>query len=187
MFPAHAGVILTQKENRSVRSGVPRACGGDPATDLDYGDHQECSPRMRGDPNMNYCVLCQEYQKERVDAVLEVMLDIFFQTASTVRISKGETRPIGIVRKVFLALREEQVRAVLEALIHPRSKIYNHRKFILAMLYRSMSLFVLDNYEVSPIRQENVVRSELRKNRFHNFSQGEYDITELEKILIKNY
>ena len=32
-----------------------------------------------------------------------------------------------------------------------------------------------------------VVRSELRKNRFHNFSQGEYDITELEKILIKNY
>ncbi len=137
--------------------------------------------------NMNYCVLCQEYQKERVDAVLEVMLDIFFQTASTVRISKGETRPIGIIRKVFLALREEQVRAVLEALIHPRSKIYNHRKFILAMLYRSMSLSVLDNYEVSPIRQENVVRSELRKNRFHNFSQGEYDITELEKILIKNY
>ena len=137
--------------------------------------------------NMNYYVLCQEYQKERVDVVLEVMLDIFFQTASTVRISKEEMRPIGIVRKVFLALREEQVRAVLEALIHPRSKIYNHRKFILAMLYRSMSLSVLDNYEVRPICQENVVRSDLGKNLFHNFSQGEYDITELEKILIKNY
>ena len=133
--------------------------------------------------NMNYPTLCKDYRKERVDAVLEVMLDVFFQTSDTVTISKDERRPIGIVRKVFLSLREEHIRAVLEALTHPRSKIYNHRKFILALLYRSVSLAVLDDYVVDPILQETRDKS---KNRFHNFRSGDYDIAELERKLIKN-
>ena len=133
--------------------------------------------------NMNYPTLCKDYRKERVDAVLEIMLDVFFQTSDTVTISKDERRPIGIVRKVFLSLREEHIRAVLEALTHPRSKIYNHRKFILALLYRSVSLAVLDDYVVAPILQET---RDKRNNRFHNFRSGDYDIAELERKLFKN-
>ncbi len=50
VFPACAGVILTDTRSRRLRSSVPRMCGGDPGDMHAALDYAKCSPHVRGNP-----------------------------------------------------------------------------------------------------------------------------------------
>ena len=48
LFPAQAGVIQLRYVEYGVAKTVPRASGGDPRGNGDYGQYATCSPRKRG-------------------------------------------------------------------------------------------------------------------------------------------
>ena len=48
VFPAPAGVILTEAEKMVLKTGFPRTCGGDPFTDDFIRGLCGFSPHLRG-------------------------------------------------------------------------------------------------------------------------------------------
>ena len=48
LFPAHAGVILSELDVTRVRITFPRTCGGDPLFRVEQLNVQSFSPHMRG-------------------------------------------------------------------------------------------------------------------------------------------
>jgi len=48
MFPAQAGVILTENNSMILFSNVPRTGGGDPQMAADLAVRDQCSPHRRG-------------------------------------------------------------------------------------------------------------------------------------------
>ena len=48
VFPKRVGMNLATERRRGGRSGVPHACGDEPALGEEIKTNQECSPRVWG-------------------------------------------------------------------------------------------------------------------------------------------
>ena len=48
LFPAHAGVILYEKNGQPMEKPFPRTRGGDPFINRDFGKVSDFSPHTRG-------------------------------------------------------------------------------------------------------------------------------------------
>ena len=88
--------------------------------------------------NIGYEILRDDYRFERdtLDEILELMVDVVCTTKETVRIS-GDDKPAEVVKSQFLKLDSEHIRFVMDSLRENTTKVRNIRQYLLATLYNA--------------------------------------------------
>jgi len=88
--------------------------------------------------NIGYEYLREDYPYDRdtLDEILELMVDVVCTTKDTVRIS-GDDKPAEVVKSQFLKLDSEHIRFVLDALQRNTTKVRNIKQYLLATLYNA--------------------------------------------------
>lgn len=93
--------------------------------------------------NIEYPFLLQEYRKEELDELVELMVDTICSQRSVIRIA-GDDRPKEVVKSRFLKLDYSHIRYVLDSLNSNCSKIRNVKQYLLAVLYNAP--LTINNY-----------------------------------------
>jgi len=76
------------------------------------------------------------YDKEVLDALLDMVVDVVCSRRKTIRIA-GDDKPVGVVRAQFMKLHAGHVEYVLDGLKSSASKVRNIKQYILATLYNA--------------------------------------------------
>ena len=82
-------------------------------------------------------------EKEKVDELTAIMLDVVCSTSSTVRVN-GEDMPQEIVKSRFLKLNSSHIDYVLTALKKNTSEVRNIRAYLITALYNAPT--TIDSY-----------------------------------------
>lgn len=93
--------------------------------------------------NIEYPFLLQEYRKEELDELVELMVDTICSQRSVIRIA-GDDRPKEVVKSRLLKLDYGHIRYVLDSLNKTCSKIRNVKQYLLAVLYNAP--LTINNY-----------------------------------------
>jgi|GEM_PF-505692 len=86
--------------------------------------------------NVGYQALCQQYPKDQVEEILELMVDTICSTKDAIRIS-GTKCPIEVVRSRFLKIKQPEMEYILFCLQKNTTKITNIRQYLLAVIYNA--------------------------------------------------
>ncbi|MDR0406273.1 MAG: helix-turn-helix domain-containing protein [Clostridiales bacterium] len=86
--------------------------------------------------NIEYDILAQNYGRERVDEIVELMLDVIGGRREAITIS-GAQFPAETVKSRFLKITVEHIEYVFDALDKQVGKIRNIRAYMLAALYNA--------------------------------------------------
>jgi hypothetical protein len=86
--------------------------------------------------NISYNVLRESHGQERVDEIVEVLLDAVSSTKPTIRVD-GEDKPAEIVRSRLLKLNHSHIEYCFERLDENTTKIRNIKAYLLTTLYNA--------------------------------------------------
>ena len=87
------------------------------------------------------------YDRESVDAILELMLDVICSKRKHIRIA-GDDKPVSVVKTQFLKLDFLHIEYVMECLKKSGSKVRNIKQYLLAALYNA-PLTIQSYYQAS--------------------------------------
>lgn len=95
--------------------------------------------------NLDYDILSQDpkFDKDRVQEIMNIMLDVVCSTAPTIRIN-GENMPQEVVKSRFLKLNSSHIEYVIDVMNKNPSDIRNIRAYLLTALYNAS--LTIDNY-----------------------------------------
>ena len=88
--------------------------------------------------NIDYDVLCERYSRERLDELVEIMVETVCSQKRTTSIS-GDDMPTEVVRSRLLKLDMFHMEYVLDQLAKTTTKIYNICSYLLTALYRALT------------------------------------------------
>ena len=86
--------------------------------------------------NIGYPVLCEEYGKDRVEELLELITEIVCTSKKVIRIS-GQDWPAEVVKSRFLKLDLMHLQYVFDCLNKNTTQVHNIRAYLLSMLYNA--------------------------------------------------
>ena len=103
--------------------------------------------------NLEIDILAQDsrFDLERVNEMLDIMLDAICSTSPTIRIN-GEDMPQQVVKSRFLKLNSSHIDYVLQAMNDCPSNIRNIRAYLLTALYNSVA--TMDNYYAAMVNHD---------------------------------
>ena len=131
--------VITQERNYSVNNHQ--------SINLDGIDRMDLRARYEEiiRDNLELEILSQDkrFDTDRVNEMVEVMLDVICSTRPTIRIN-GEDMPQQVVKSRFLKLNSSHIEYVLHAMNECPSNIRNIRAYMLTTLYNAS--LTMDNY-----------------------------------------
>ena len=83
------------------------------------------------------------YDREILDSILDMMLDVICSKRKTIRIA-GDDKPVNVVKGRFMKLTIEHIRYVMNCLQENTTKIRSIKQYMLAALYNAPS--TIDGY-----------------------------------------
>jgi len=101
--------------------------------------------------NLDYEILCQREDKERLDEIVELMLDTVCTCRKSVRIA-GDDYPTDVVRSRLLKLSCEHIEYVFEAMKKNTSHVRNIRQYLLAALFNATA--TIENYYFALVNKD---------------------------------
>lgn len=131
--------VITNERNNSLRNYQSINLDG-----MDRMDEREQYRELIRD-NLEIDIRSQDrrYDLDRVNEIVEIMLDAVCSTSPTIRIN-GEDMPQPVVKSRFLKLDSGHIDYVLQAMNDCPSDIRNIRAYLLTALYNA--LLTIDNY-----------------------------------------
>ena len=93
---------------------------------------------------IEYDVLCEQYRKEQVDELVELMLEVQMNRGKTIRLGQNNEFPTAYVQGRFAKIRRDHIEKVLDGINDNTSAVKNTRSYLLAALFNSVS--TLDNH-----------------------------------------
>ena len=131
--------VITNERNNSLRNYQSINLDG-----MDRMDEREQYRELIRD-NLEIDIRSQDrhYDLDRVNEIVEIMLDAVCSTSPTIRIN-GEDMPQQVVKSRFLKLNSSHIEYVLEAMNKNPSDIHNIRAYLLTALYNAS--LTIDNY-----------------------------------------
>lgn len=105
-----------------------------------------CDQREEIKRQIDYDILRQEYPHDDVESMLDLLVDVMTNTASSIRIGK-QFFPIETVKQRFSQLNRERIAYVIESIRRTTTKIKNIRAYFLAALYHA-SVTIGPHYSV---------------------------------------
>ena len=136
--------VITHQENTLVKKtpSINHSGTGRRNDRTDWMDERE---RYREiiEENIEYEIMKDRPDGDRLGEIVEIMLDAVCSTAPTIRIN-GEDMPQQVVKSRFLKLNSSHIEYVLEAMNKNPSDIRNIRAYLLTALYNAS--LTIDNY-----------------------------------------
>ena len=138
---------LAQNEPYTINPNINKSKENNPNLSIHGGDEMD-----RIDERNNYLELIRENieydcfsedEQEKVDELVEIMVDVVCSSQSTVRVH-GEDLPHEVVKSRFLKLTHGHIEYVLLALKKNTSDVRNIRSYLITTLYNAPS--TMDNY-----------------------------------------
>jgi hypothetical protein len=86
--------------------------------------------------NLDYDILCGQFDKERLDEIVELIVDILCSGKRRVRIG-GEDKSAEVVKRTLLKLDSSHVEYVFDCLDKNTTKIRNIKQYLLTALYNA--------------------------------------------------
>ena len=129
--------VITQERNTDLNNYQ--------SINLDGMDRMDERERYREiiEENIEYEIMKDRPDGDRLGEIVEIMLDAVCSTAPTIRIN-GEDMPQQVVKSRFLKLNSSHIEYVLEAMNKNPSDIRNIRAYLLTSLYNAS--LTIDNY-----------------------------------------
>lgn len=143
----NCNIKLAQNEPYTINPNIIKSKENNPNLSIHGGDEMD-----RIDERNNYLELIRENieydcfsedEQEKVDELLEIMVDVVCSSQSTVRVH-GEDLPHEVVKSRFLKLTHGHIEYVLLALKKNTSDVRNIRSYLITTLYNAPS--TMDNY-----------------------------------------
>ena len=131
--------VITEKTNTSLNNYQSINLDG-----MDRMDERESYRELLWE-NLELDILAHDTRldMDRVNELLEIMLDAVCSTSPTIRIN-GEDMPQQVVKSRFLKLNSSHIECVLQAMNENPSAIRNIRAYLLTALYNAP--LTMDNY-----------------------------------------
>ena len=131
--------VITEKRNNSLNNYQSIHLDG-----MDRMDERESYRELLWE-NLELDILAHDTRldMDRVNELLEIMLDAVCSTSPTIRIN-GEDMPQQVVKSRFLKLNSSHIEYVLQAMNENPSAIRNIRAYLLTALYNAP--LTMDNY-----------------------------------------
>jgi len=101
--------------------------------------------------NIGYEVLCERESKERLDEIVELMLDTVCTARKTIRIA-GDDYPADVVRSRLLKICSTHINYIFDAMKENTGYIRNIKKYLLAALFNAPS--TMDNYYAAKVNHD---------------------------------
>lgn len=95
--------------------------------------------RNRIKHQIEYDWLLQQYQQERVDELLEIMVEVAVNKSTTIRIGRDAEYPAAYVQERLNKLTVMHMERILEALSGNRTEVRNTKAYLLATLFNAVS------------------------------------------------
>lgn len=95
--------------------------------------------RNRIKHQIEYDWLLQQYQQERVDELLEIMVEVAVNKSATIRIGRDAEYPAAYVQERLNKLTVMHMERILEALSGNRTEVRNTKAYLLATLFNAVS------------------------------------------------
>ena len=101
--------------------------------------------------NIEYDIIADRDNRERLDEIVEIMLDTVCSTRDTIRIN-GEDMPKEVVKSRFLKITSSHIEYVFDALKNNPSDIRNIRNYLLTTLYNAP--LTMDSYWTARVNHD---------------------------------
>jgi hypothetical protein len=141
--PAQLITIFNQctKESSTHQSIYPPNATG-AADSIDVMDSIDTSREVIRE-NIDYDVLCEQYGQERIDEVVELMVETVITDRDRIRIA-GDSLPAEAVKNRMMKLNGFHVEYVLDCMDKNTTKVRNIKAYILTALYNAP--LTMDSY-----------------------------------------
>ncbi len=144
--------VITQQENTLLikNTSINHSCTwyGNDETDVMSLRRQY---REIIEDNIEFGILCQRPDGDRLEEIVEIMLDAICSTSKTIRIN-GEDMPQEVVKSRFLKLNSSHIEYVFHAMEKCPSDIRNIRAYLLTTLYNAPA--TIDNYYTAQVNHD---------------------------------
>ena len=139
--------VITNERNNSLRNYQSINLDG-----MDRMDEREQYRELIRD-NLEIDIRSQDrhYDLDRVNEIVEIMLDAVCSTAPTIRIN-GEDMPQQVVKSRFLKLDSSHIEYVFHAMKECPSNIRNIRAYLLTTLYNAPA--TMDNFYSAKVNHD---------------------------------
>lgn len=144
--------VITQQENTLLikDTSINHSCTwyGNDETDVMSLRRQY---REIIEDNIEFGILCQCPGGDRLEEIVEIMLDAICSSSKTIRIN-GEDMPQELVKSRFLKLNSSHIEYVFHAMENCPSDIRNIRAYLLTTLYNAP--VTMDNYYTAQVNHD---------------------------------
>ena len=103
---------------------------------VDKDEREACRELLNQNSGPEYLCERYPYDRETIDAVFDLMLDVICSKRSTIRIA-GDDKQAQAVRSQFLKLNMKHLEYILECMKNNKSKVRNIKQYMLAMIYNA--------------------------------------------------
>lgn len=142
-------IIQELKTNSMKNPSINHSSTGFP-DGMDMMDERE-KYREIIEANIEFDILRTRDDAERLEEIVEIMLDVICSSNPTIRIN-GENMPHEIVKSRFLKLNSSHIEYVFDALKRNPSDIRNIRSYLLTTLYNAS--MTMDNYYTALVNHD---------------------------------
>ena len=93
---------------------------------------------------IEYDFLCDQYRREQVDELVELMLEVQMNQGKTIRLGQNSEFPTAYVQGRFAKIGRVHMEKVLDAINENTAAVKNTRSYLLSALFNAVS--TLDNH-----------------------------------------
>jgi hypothetical protein len=101
--------------------------------------------------NIEYDIIADRNNRDRLDEMVEIMLDAVCSSKDTIRIN-GEDMPKEVVKSRFLKINSSHIEYVFDALENNPSEVRNIRNYLLTTLYNAT--LTMDSYWTAKVNHD---------------------------------
>ncbi len=101
--------------------------------------------------NLEYDIMCERYSKERMDEIVELILEIVCVKRKYIRIG-GEDYPAEVVKNRLLKLNSSHVEYVFDCIDQNTTKVHNIKSYLLTTLYNAPA--TIDHYYTTLVNHD---------------------------------
>ena len=124
--------INTEKNNTELSNTNPILSG------LDVDKDERAIYRVILFEQLDMAILYDRYplEKETLDAIMDLMLDVICSKRKTIRIA-GDDKPVNVVKSQFLKLNSSHIEYVMDCMQSNATKVRNIKQYLLATIYNA--------------------------------------------------
>ena len=93
---------------------------------------------------IEYDILCQQYDRMQLDELVEIMLEVAMNRSSTVKIGRDAEYPTGFVQQRFEKITSMHIEKVMDGIRENTTRVWNTKAYLMAVLFNSVS--TIDNH-----------------------------------------